>query len=217
MRVPVYCSSRNPLGHSISAEAETSPAPDSARSRFLVRAGIRSAPDRVNWRGHDPATRGAGDICLPWRLAPRRGRPNQLQPPVPRLPGIIPAPAPDRPFRPPCAWLFYQGTRAKMDFPLGKVTVFFLTTYSPPTHRCIIGEQLVHGEKGAAGIRFICSRGRRPRSASDRGTGVGDPVQYVHPRSPRIKNKTSSFHNSSFIIHPFSCPNAFRSTSSSPP
>src|SRR5471032_2023896 len=97
MRVPVYCSSRNPLGHSISAGAETSPAPDSARTRFLIRAGIRSAPDRVNWRGHEPATRGAGDICLPGRSLALEGKAEPAS--APRSPVARDYPSPR--FRPP--------------------------------------------------------------------------------------------------------------------
>jgi len=52
-----YCSSHDPLGHSISAGVETTPGPDSARSAV---SDSRLAAQLLivnDWTGHDPGQR----------------------------------------------------------------------------------------------------------------------------------------------------------------
>ncbi len=69
---------------------ETSWAPDSVRSRFLIAPG-RAAPCSHYRTGATPP-RGAGDICLPRdtrEARDGRGGPDQLRNSIPRLPGII--------------------------------------------------------------------------------------------------------------------------------
>jgi hypothetical protein len=59
-----YCSSRNPLGNSISMRIETILTPDSTRARFLSSRLIAQLLIRVcSGPGTTPA-RGAGEICL---------------------------------------------------------------------------------------------------------------------------------------------------------
>jgi hypothetical protein len=88
-------SSHNPLGYCLSAWPETGHGPDSARTRFLLRASPHSSFVAELGTVATPP-RGTGDICLPRACAPRRGGPHQLRPAFPRLPGRIPvAPSAD--------------------------------------------------------------------------------------------------------------------------